>query len=141
MFSRFAQWNHWDDWSDAITAFDTFRQEVERNFRETELHAQMKDVGEAFVVKAFVPGIDEKQLKLSLTDDVLTLVAERSVEAPKDYTTHRQERGDYRFARSFSFPARVDPERVSAELKNGALTVRVQKAEADKPRQITIKSR
>jgi HSP20 family protein len=137
--SRFA--THWDDWSDAFSAFDAFRHEVERTFRDNELHAQMKDSGDAYVVKAFVPGLDEKQLKLSLTDDVLTLTAERTASPPKDYTTHRKERGDYRVARSFSFPARVDPERVTAELKNGALTVRVQKAEAEKPRQITIKTR
>jgi HSP20 family protein len=151
MFSRFAQWNDWDDWSDAFATLNAFRNQVERVLREEpsagfsqplsrDLVAHMKDAGDAFVVKAFVPGLDEKQLKLSLTEDVLTLSGERSAQAPREYTTHRKERADYTFARSFSFPTKVDPERVIAELKDGVLNVKVHKAADAKPRQITIKS-
>ncbi|MCC6810091.1 MAG: Hsp20/alpha crystallin family protein [Deltaproteobacteria bacterium] len=155
MFSRFAQrnqWNDWEDFSDTFAALNAFRHQVDRLFRETEngdalsqgatseLLAQVKDTGEGYVLKAFVPGLGEKDLKLTITEDVLSLSGERSDDTPAGHATHRRERSGYTFARSFSFPAKVDPEQVSAELKDGVLSVKVQKAAEAKPRQITIKS-
>lgn len=128
----------WDDWSDAFETLNTFRRQMEHAFRDEVTH--MKDTGEGYAIRLFVPGLDEKQLQLSLTEDVLTLKAERAVEAPKGYTTHRQERTPYTFSRTFSFPVKVDPEKVTAELKDGVLNVKVQKAAAAKPRTITIKN-
>ncbi len=150
MFARFTTRNDWNDFAQTYAALNAFRREVDRLFREddtafsegnsTDLSATLKDVGEAFVVKAFVPGLDEKQLKLSLTEDALTLSGERADDTPKNYTAHRKERAAYSFARSFAFPSKVDPEKVNAELQNGVLTVKVHKAAEAKPRQITIKA-
>jgi HSP20 family protein len=146
MFSRFAQWNDWDDFNDTFAALNSFRQQVERVLQGAEAGssrepaAQLCDKGDAYVVTAFVPGLTDKSLKLSLTEDVLTLSGERADDRPKDYTTHRKERAGYQFARAFTFPAKVDPEQVSAELKDGVLEVRVQKAAEAKPRQISIKT-
>ena len=53
---------------------------------------------------------------------------------------HRRERGSVRFSRSFSLPCPVDPEKASATVKDGILTVRLEKAPEARPRQITVKA-
>ena len=145
LFSRFDNWN---EWTPGYTAVNVFR-ELERLFEEREtqhetpnraLSAQIADQGDAFVVKAFVPGLTDKQLHLSVNQDVLTLKGERADDTPAGYSTHRRERSGYQFARSFTFPSKVDPERVTAELRDGVLSVKVWKAPESQPRQITIKA-
>jgi len=97
------------------------------------------DTGSALVFQAEVPGLEEKNLNLTLTRDVLTLTAERTSDAPEGYSAHRQERAPYRFSRSYSLPTKVDPEKTTATLKDGVLTVKLEKAPEVKPRQISVK--
>jgi HSP20 family protein len=63
----------------------------------------------------------------------------RKADSPKGYKAHRVERGTSSFSRSFTLPAEVDAERVEAVLKEGILTLVLPKAEAARPRQISIK--
>jgi HSP20 family protein len=98
------------------------------------------DTGSEFLVQALVPGLSDKDLNLTLTQDGLTLAGERQARVPEGYSVHRQERGNVKFSRSFNFPTRVDVEKVSAEVKNGVLTVRLAKAADAQPRQITVKA-
>jgi HSP20 family protein len=96
------------------------------------------DGGASLVVTAEVPGLTEKDIQLTLNQDVLNISGERKVEAPRGYSAHRQERRPVTFARSFALPCKVDPERVSAAVRNGILTVRLEKAADAMPRQIKI---
>jgi HSP20 family protein len=98
------------------------------------------DTGAAFVVKADVPGLSDKDLQISLNQDVLTLSGERKPDAPQGYTVHRQERTPLRFSRSFTLPGKVDPERTSATLTNGVLTLTLNKAAEAQPRTIAVKA-
>jgi HSP20 family protein len=91
------------------------------------------------VIEAELPGMTEKDIELSLTADVLTLSGTRTVDAPEGYSVHRQERPTYRLSRSYTLPAKVDPEKVSAELKDGILLVTLEKAAEVRPRQIPVK--
>jgi HSP20 family protein len=145
MLTRFSAWN--DDWTDLFSGLQAFRRDIDRAFSTLDHdlaqegpRATLSDAGETFVVSAFVPGLDEKALALSLNEDVLTVQGERQVEPPKGYTAHRRERGAYKFSRSFAFPAKVDPEKVTATLDNGVLTVTVAKSAQTKPRSIAIKT-
>lgn len=96
------------------------------------------DSGQAFVVKADLPGVTDKDLQISLNQDVLTLSGERKPDAPEGYAVHRQERAPARFSRSFTLPSKVDPEKTSAVLKNGVLTLTLAKAPEAQPRKITV---
>ncbi len=145
MLTRFSAWN--DDWNDLFNGLQTFRRDVERAFSSLDRgledegpSATLTDAGESFVVKAWLPGVEEKSMELSVNRDVLTLRGERKIEAPKGYATHRRERASFRFSRSFAFPAKIDPEKVSASLDNGVLTVTAAKSPESKPRTIAIKA-
>ena len=83
----------------------------------------------AFLVTAELPGVEEKDVEVSLSDDVLTLKGEKRLskeEKEKDYM--RMERSYGAFYRSIPFPTRIDENAVKAEYKNGVLTVVCPKA-------------
>jgi HSP20 family protein len=96
------------------------------------------DSGSGLVIEAEVPGMKEGDVAVTLNRDVLTLAGERKVKPPEGYSTHRNERSSVRFSRSYSLPVQVDPDKVKATLKNGVLRVELEKAEAQKPRQIAV---
>ncbi len=96
------------------------------------------DAGGSLVVEADLPGVDPKDLALSIHQDVVTLSGERKADAPAGYFVHRQERAPVKFSRSFALPCKVDPERSTATLKNGVLVVSLAKATEAKPRQIAV---
>lgn len=98
------------------------------------------DAGEQLMLKAELPGLNEKTLNLSMHEDVLTISGERPAKPQEGYTLHRQERGAARFSRSFALPYRVDAERVVANLENGVLTVTLPKHPQEKPRQIAVRA-
>lgn len=98
------------------------------------------DTGAALVVKADLPGMTEKDVQITLNQDVLTLSGERKPDAPQGYAVHRQERAPVRFSRSFTLPSKVDPEKTSASLKNGVLTLTLNKAAEAQPRQIQVRA-
>ena len=97
------------------------------------------DTGGGLVIEAEVPGMKEGDIAVTLNRDVLTLAGERKVVPPEGYSTHRNERYSVRFSRSYSLPVQVDPDQVKATLKHGVLRVELEKAEAQKPRQIAVK--
>lgn len=102
--------------------------------------ANLIDAGSSLIVTAEVPGLSEKDLKLTLNQDVLTISGERKVQAPEGYSAHRQERATVNFSRSFALPCRVNGDRTSASVKNGILTVTLEKAADAMPRQIAVKA-
>ena len=132
-----------------LGAFDLFRQ-LDRLFAgaDTESWEQearyprisFDDKGDAFVVRAELPGLTEKDLELTATATTLSLRGERKVEAPEGYSTHRSERSSFRFARTFELPAKVDSARVEARLEHGVLTVTLPKAPEAQPKQISVKA-
>jgi HSP20 family protein len=98
------------------------------------------DTGAALRVVAEVPGIREKDLQLTVNQDVLTLSGERPVETPEGSSVHRQERPALKFSRSFALPCRIDLEKVSARLAHGVLTITLPRAADSQPRQIAVKA-
>jgi HSP20 family protein len=88
---------------------------------------------------ADVPGLRESDLELSLDKDVLTLGGERKLAVPEKHTVHRQERRGSRFQRQFTLPYKVNADAMSAELKDGVLTVKLPKAPEAQPRKIAVK--
>ena len=92
-----------------------------------------------FVVKAELPGITQDDIKVSLSNDVLTIKGEKKQEKEeKGKNFHRIERSYGSFHRSFSLPSKVQADKVKAVYKNGVLEITLPKAEEVKPKEITI---
>jgi len=91
------------------------------------------------VVKAELPGMERKDITLSLEKNVLTLKGERRFDKEtKEENYHRVERAYGGFSRSFSIPATVDDEKIRADYKDGVLKIILPKKEQLKPKQIQI---
>jgi HSP20 family protein len=95
--------------------------------------------GDSIVIRAEVPGFKPEQIGLTVERDCLILTGERQ---PDNHTKpgsyHRRERTFGSFSRSIQLPKDCDSEKAHAECRNGLLTIRIPKAEAAKPRQITV---
>ena len=93
------------------------------------------------IVKAEVPGVTEKDIDIQIVDGTLVLKGERKFEEEKKDEKsgyHRIERSYGAFARYFSLPDTIDPEKVKADYKHGVLTVTLAKKEVAKPKQIKV---
>jgi HSP20 family protein len=100
------------------------------------------ETAEDVIVTASVPGIKADDLKISLTGDVLQLSAQTTEETErKDARYHLRERRSSAFSRSIALPAPVESDRCQADFENGVLTLRLPKAQAARPKTITIKAK
>ncbi|MBN1993279.1 MAG: Hsp20/alpha crystallin family protein [Anaerolineae bacterium] len=93
------------------------------------------------VVTAELPGINPNDIDISVVGDTLTLSGERQPEALGEGDKyHRRERGCGKFNRAFQLPFKVEADKVDAIFDKGVLHLSLPRAEADKPRKITVKS-
>ena len=91
------------------------------------------------VLKAELPDMAREDIDISVENFVLTVKGEKKFDGQvKQEQFHHVERRYGSFTRSFSLPQTVDGSRVSAEYKNGVLTVRLPLREDAKPRQIKV---
>jgi HSP20 family protein len=92
-----------------------------------------------WVVELEVPGYDEKELTIEVTDHTLAVRGTRAVtkeEQQKQFSL--QERLERRFERRFVLPAEAETENLKAVFSKGVLEVHARKAKATKPRQVAI---
>jgi HSP20 family protein len=91
------------------------------------------------IVKADLPDVRLEDIDVRVENGTLSLKGERKFEKEfADQGYHRIERNYGSFVRSFSVPSSVDTEKVSADYKNGVLTVTLPKKEAAKPKQVKV---
>ena len=92
-------------------------------------------------VKAELPGLKKEDIDVSLEDGVLSISGERKNEQQVEGAeTRRSERFVGQFRRTITLASEVKPDQITANYKNGVLTVTLPKAEAAKPKQIEIKA-
>jgi HSP20 family protein len=97
------------------------------------------ETDEAYAVEADLPGIDPKNIDVSVEDGVLNLRGERKLEKEvKEENYHRVERAYGMFSRSIRLPADVDAENVKASYDNGLLKITVPKTAEAKPKSIPV---
>ena len=90
-------------------------------------------------LKIEVPGIDEKDINVSIENNTLTVRGERRFEKDeKEENFHRVERMYGSFTRSFTMPNTVDTEEVSAHYEKGVLKIRLAKKAEAKPKLIKV---
>ena len=89
-----------------------------------------------------LPGFKKDELDITVDKDVLTVTAERKVEAANDETAKREtllnERRHTYFSRSFTLPPTVGTDEVQAKLEDGVLHLTLNKREESKPRKISV---
>jgi HSP20 family protein len=96
---------------------------------------------ESAVITAELPGVDVKDLDISVVGETVTLSGERKGDdLPKEATYHRQERSMGKFTRTIDLPFSVDSGKVQATLEKGVLRVLLPRSEKDKPRKVFVKA-
>lgn len=96
---------------------------------------------EGLLITAEVPGVSADDIDISVVGDTLTLRGERiPVSFGEGVRYHRQERGHGKFGRTLQLPFPVKVEDIEATFRNGLLSIRMPRAEEDKPRKISVKS-
>ena len=98
------------------------------------------ETGDAYVLKAELPGINPNDIELEVERDVLTLKGERKFENQEEREGYRRvERSYGSFVRSFVLPQGTNVDAIEAKAENGILTVSIPKVQAEAPRRLEIK--
>lgn len=99
----------------------------------------ISETDEAMLVSVDLPGLDDTDVEVNVTDDMLTIRGEREEKTDRDGFTAQSRRS---FHRMIPVPPGVDPEKAEAEFKRGVLTVTLPKTEEAKARvkRIDVKS-
>lgn len=94
---------------------------------------------ESVTVYLFAPGIDPKQLDISIQQNMLTVSGKRELQPQAEATYYRRERFNGEFRRVISLPEDVDPDNVEATYRDGIVQISVRRREASRPRQIQVR--
>lgn len=93
-----------------------------------------------YYIRAELPGIKPEDLDIQATGKNLSISGERKIPTANETAKyHRRERDAGKFSRIVNLPGEIDSDKVEAKLAGGILTVVIPKAEAVKPKQITVK--
>lgn len=123
--------------------FDDFFRIIPNEFCGEELYPKV-DVHEdekAVYVKAEMPGLDEKDLNITLADNLLTIEGEKKdekSEGDKNRSYWYCERSFGSFTRTLTLPEGIKRDDVKATYKNGVLEIVLQKSEETQPKKITV---
>ncbi len=151
---KLALWNPWyreepaapsrredDVFDDFLRPFGGFWYGFERPDRPVVPAADVIEKKDKYVVKADLPGIEEKDIQVEVRDGALSIGAERSEEKEhQDGAYRRLERKRGSFRRSFYLGDDVDVEKIKAKYKNGTLTVTLPKSEKVKPHTVKVET-
>lgn len=101
---------------------------------------EVKETGNAYIFKADLPGIEEKDLDITLTGNRLTVSGKREAEHREEGDTfYAFERSYGSFSRSFTLPDGADVDHAEADLRSGVLTLSVPKRPEHQPKKISLK--
>ena len=87
---------------------------------------EVKENGKAYTVNIELPGLDEKDIKVQVEDDVLTVAGEKKIERTEE-KTHYTERSYGSFTRAFTLPSDTDRDGISAYFAKGVLKLEIPK--------------
>jgi len=119
--------------------FRNFYDEADGDERSWAPSVDIAENQDNLTLTAEIPGVDKKDVKISLQNNVLTIEGEKKQE--KEGSKNGQlgsERFYGKFSRTFTLSADIDAEKIKADFHNGVLTVTLPKTEKVKPRQIAI---
>jgi HSP20 family protein len=97
--------------------------------------------GDTAILTTELPGVDAKDIDISVVGKSLTLRGSREPEALKENESyHRRERWHGQFTKTVEAPFDIEAGKVEAKFRKGILSITLPRAEADKPKKITVKS-
>ena len=142
----------WEPFRELLSTQDRFNQLFNQTFSNVFSHegqelsrgtwappVDIYETGSNLVIKAELAGIDPKDVEVRVENGTLTISGERKSEKEvKDGGYHRVERSYGSFQRSFNLPPTVSSENVTADYKDGVLTLNLAKREEAKPKTIKI---
>ena len=140
----------WRPMGDMVTVHDEMNRLFDEVWRRSQLRSgvvpwvpavDLMENENQFRLVTELPGLKSEDVKIALTDNVLTLRGEKkALTEEKNETWHHVERTYGAFERSFTLTGPVDPAKVTAKFENGVLTVTLPKSEESRPREIRIES-
>ena len=126
--NRLVNGNFLGEGTDITVSSQSFATDVYEDDKEVKLVAEL-------------PGIKGNEVDISIEDNILTISGEKKFEDEKKKDNYvRIERYYGKYTRSFSLPAYVDSTKISAEHKNGVLTIHMPKKPETRPRMIKVKA-
>ncbi len=122
----------WDSFRDVESA-------LESEYRTFSPRFDVKETKDGYVFRADLPGIEEKNLDISLTGNLLTVSGHREQEKRDETETYYANERTYGgFSRAFTLPEGTDAEHVKADLKDGVLVLTLAKKPEVQPKKISI---
>ncbi|MGR3310206.1 MAG: Hsp20/alpha crystallin family protein [Candidatus Brocadiales bacterium] len=129
-----------------VTLQKEVNQLLESSFRKipflgtgVNLLIDVLETAEMVTVSAEIPGVDPKDVDISITGKTLTIKGEKKVEKEeKGKQYHMVERGYGKFVRTVNIPSLVEVEKAKAEYKNGILKITIPKSEEAKAKRVPI---
>ncbi|MDY6774231.1 MAG: Hsp20/alpha crystallin family protein [Candidatus Nanohaloarchaea archaeon] len=117
-------------------------QDLETEFPETGTAVMPVDIQETdggVTVTADLPGVDRDRIQVEASRDSVEIRAEHEEELEEEQKNfYRKERSSRKFQRTVSLPATVDPGSAEAEYENGVLTVKLEKSEKSRKKQVEV---
>ncbi len=99
----------------------------------------VSETDDQVIVRAEVPGMDKKDISITMSDGLLTIQGEKKQETEEEKENYRfVERRYGSFSRSLRVPSGVDADKIEASYKDGVLKVAIPKSESEKSRKIEI---
>jgi len=93
----------------------------------------IKEDDKSFTIELAIPGMDKKDLKIDISDDMLTISSENKNEVEEEKDGYKRKEFSFSsFCRSFFIPENVNRDKIGASYKDGILTVELPKQEEDK---------
>ena len=136
-------------WTDPFRDFAHLQDRINRAFSEAQSHLEsgatwvppvdiFQNGDHEVVLKAELPDMTREEIDITLENGTLTIKGEKKMPTEREDQFHRIERRYGAFSRAFSIPQTVDTAKVTADYRNGILTVRLPLREEAKPRQIKV---
>ncbi|MFP4365168.1 MAG: Hsp20/alpha crystallin family protein [Spirochaetia bacterium] len=132
--------NDLDLWNDFSRMMDSFFDTAPSVSHGKFPAVDVQETGKAYILEADLPGMTEKDVKLEVKDNVLTISSEKEVENEEKKEGYLlSERRKTSFSRSFALPRDADKKNIKARFKNGILKLDIPKTEESQPARIEIK--
>ncbi len=130
MLPKIKRTENWPSFVDEFFNTDFWPSFLDVNTRYSVPAVNILEEDNEYRIEVIAPGIDKKDVKINLEDDVLTISSERKEENEEKNKHYMRREFNYTaFSRSFVVPEEVDAEKISAEHKNGILTLHLPKKE------------
>jgi HSP20 family protein len=120
--------------------FNEFAQGMGQNGAKIIPNIEISETDKAIEVSAEMPGLERKDVEISIEDDTLTIRGEKKIEEnQKDKNVQLSERSYGVFYRVLQLPSGIDPSSVQATMSNGVLKVTIPKPARSAPKKIEVK--